>query len=142
MISIINEAWQWLGFKVIEVLQTNDFGNVIFKTDKNEFWRICPEDISCEKIADSEKEFINIFNDLINSEDWMMTNIINIAKSKLGELEVNQKYCLKTASVFGGKYEKANIGKINFEELILFSGEIGFQIKDMKDGEKIELKVI
>jgi hypothetical protein len=44
-------------------------------------------------------------------------------------------------AVIGGKYEGSNIGKINFSELIAFSGDLGFQIKDLKDGQKIKLKI-
>ncbi|OBQ46412.1 DUF1851 domain-containing protein [Tamlana sp. s12] len=132
MIAEINKAWNWKGFNATEIIRTNEFGNVIFKTDKNEYWRICPEEISCGKIAESDSEFI---------EDWEMTNLVNIAKSELGELKENEKYCLKMSAVIGGEYEKSNLGKISFAELIAFSGDLGFQIKDLKDGQKIKLNI-
>ena len=34
-----------------------------------------------------------------------------------------------------------NIGKISHESLIRFTGEMGFQIKDMPDGEKISFDI-
>ena len=141
MIAEINKAWNWKGFNATEIVRTNDFGNVIFKTDKNEYWRVCPEEISCEKIAESESEFDRLSTDSEFIEDWQMTNLVNIAKSELGELEENQKYCLKMPAGIGGEYEKSNIGKISFTELISFSGDLGFQIKDMKDGQKIKLNI-
>ncbi|MFY0715422.1 DUF1851 domain-containing protein [Seonamhaeicola sp. NFXS20] len=141
MIAEINKAWNWKGFNATEIVRTNDFGNVIFKTDKNEYWRICPEEISCGKIAESESEFDRLSTDSEFIEDWQMTNLVNIAKSELGELEENQKYCLKMPAVIGGEYEKSNIGKISFAELISFSGDLGFQIKDLKDGQKIKLNI-
>ena len=138
MIAEINRAWNWKGFNATEIVRTNDFGNVIFKTDKNDYWRICPEEISCGKIAESEPEFNKISSDSEFIEDWEMTNLVKIAKSELGELKENEKYCLKMASVIGGEYEKSNLGKISFSELIAFSGDLGFQIKDLKDGQKIK----
>jgi hypothetical protein len=45
------------------------------------------------------------------------------------------------AAVIGGEYEKSNLGKINFSELIAYSGNLGFQIKDVKDGQKIKLSI-
>ena len=139
MIAEINKAWNWKGFNASEIIQTNDFGNVIFKTDKNEYWRICPEEISCEKIAESESEFERLSTDSEFIEDWEMKNLVAVANSELGELAQNQKYCLKLPAVIGGEYEISNIGKISFVELISISGELGFQIKDLKDGEKIKL---
>jgi hypothetical protein len=138
MIAEINRAWNWKGFNATEIVRTNDFGNVIFKTDKNEYWRVCPEEISCGKIAKSESEFNKISSDSEFIEDWEMTNLVKIAKSELGELKENENYCLKMASVIGGEYEKSNLGKISFSELIAFSGDLGFQIKDLKDGQKIK----
>ncbi len=139
MITEINKAWNWKGFNATEIIRTNEFGNVIFKTDKNEYWRICPEEISCEMIAKTESELENIYSNSEFIEDWKMTNLVNAAKLELGELKENEKFCLKMAAVIGGKYEKDNLGKISFSELIAFSGDLGFQIKDLKDGQKIEL---
>jgi len=141
IINEINKAWNWKGFNATKIIQTNDFGNVIFKTDDNEYWRICPEETSCEKIAKTESEFERLSTDTEFNEDWEMTNLVTIAKSELGELAKNQKYCLKMPAIIGGEYDKSNIGKISFAELISFSGDLGFQIKDLKDGQKIKLNI-
>ena len=141
MISEINKSWNWKGFKAVEVLYENDFGNVIFRTEKSGFWRLCPEEISCLKIANTEIELKTLLDDSEFIEDWQMTNLISLAKNELGELDENMKYCLKMPAVLGGKYEVSNIGKINFQELISFSGNIGFQIKDLKDGQKIRFDI-
>jgi len=141
MITKINKAWNWKGFNATEIIRTNEFGNVIFKTDKNEYWRICPEEISCERIAETESEFNKVSSDSEFITDWEMTNLVNIAKSELGELKENERYCLKMAAVISGQYEKSNLGKISFSELIAFSGDLGFQIKDLKDGQKIKLNI-
>lgn len=141
MITEINKAWNWKGFNATEIIRTNEFGNVIFKTDKNEYWRICPEEISCEKIAETESEFDRISASSEFIEDWEMKNLVNIAISELGELKENEKFCLKMSAVIGGEYEKSNLGKISFSELIAFSGDLGFQIKDLKDGQKIKLNI-
>lgn len=141
MITEINKAWNWKGFNATEIIRTNEFGNVIFKTDKNEYWRICPEEISCEKIAETESEFDRISASSEFIEDWEMKNLVNIAISELGELKENEKFCLKMSAVIGGEYEKSNLGKISFSELIAFSGDLGFQIKDLKDVQKIKLNI-
>lgn len=141
MLTEINNSWNWKGFNATEIIRTNEFGNVIFKTDKNDFWKLCPEEISCKKIANNKSEFNKISTESEFIEDWEMTNLVEVAKSELGKLESGQKYCLKLAAVIGGQYEKSNLGKISFLELIAFSGDLGYQIKDMKDGQKIKLDI-
>ena len=139
--AIINKAWNWRGFNATKIIQTNDFGNVIFQTDKNEFWRICPEELSCEKIAQNENDYKKLLSDEEFLEDWEMTNLVNAANEKLGDLNKDEKYCLKMSPILGGEYNMDNLGKISFSEMILFSGDIGFQIKDLKDGQKIKLEI-
>lgn len=141
MIDQVNKAWSWKKVNAIQLLHINSFGNIIFETDKMEYWRICPEELSCEKIANSKAELEKLFNDEEFLEDWQMLNLVEIAKSELGILEENQKYCLKIPAILGGNYEVANFGKISFSELISASGDLAFQIKDVKEGEKIKLLI-
>ena len=141
MVNEINNAWNWKGFTATEVIKSNDFGNVIFKTSANEYWRIMPEELRCDLIAKSQQELEQLFKDKDFIEDWEMVNLVKSARSLLGELEPNQKYCLKLPAVIGGKYEEANLGKVSFSEQISFSGDLGYQIKDLKDGQKIKLNI-
>jgi len=63
MIDEINKAWNWKEIKAVEIMYVNDFGNIIFKNDNNEYWRICPEELTCEKIAESESELNKLMSD-------------------------------------------------------------------------------
>ncbi len=142
MISEINKAWGWKGFVASEVILINDFGNIIFKTENNGYWRICPEEISCCKIADDFDVLKQLKKDPEFRLDWNMSRLVQLAESKLGSLEPNQKFCLKTPALLGGKYEKDNFGKISFSELIQFSGAVGYQTKDLNDGDKVTITPI
>lgn len=141
LIKIINEGWSWFGFLTDEIKMVNDFGNLIVITKNGDYLRICPEELSCKFIAKTEKEYTNVINSDFFHEDWRMENLVRIVEGKFGKLGKNEKFCLKTPAVIGGKYSKPNIGKITFRELILFSGELAFQIKDLEDGQKIKLEI-
>jgi hypothetical protein len=141
LINKINESWGWIGIVVKDLIETNDFGNIIFKSTENDFWRICPEELSCEKIANSDLEFQDLKKQKDFNEDWHMENLTQIAINEYGPLKVNEKFCLKMPGVIGGEYKIENIGKIDFLELIAFSGDIAYQIKDLKDGEKIKIEI-
>lgn len=141
LINKINESWDWIGFVANKLIDTNDFGNIIFKSIKNDYWRICPEELSCVKIAENEKEFQELTRQKDFIEDWRMDNLIKIAKNEFGQLADNEKYCLKMPPVIGGEYKIENIGKIDFIELISFAGDLAYQIKDLKDGQKIKIEI-
>jgi len=142
MIEHLNKSWNWIGVNAEEIIQTNDFGNIIFKTNKGDYWRICPEELSCGKIANDESELNQRMNDKEFIEDWKMERLVNLAKSEFGELAETEKYCFIIPAVIGGAYSKENLGKINFKELIASSGDLAFQIKDLPNGQEVILRVI
>lgn len=139
MIDKINKHWGWIGFNATEIIRLNDFGNIIFKTELGNYWRICPEELYCIIIAKTTSELDTLFQDSEFIEDWDMENLIEIAEKKLGSLESNQKYYLVMPAIIGGAYSKENIQKISFSELISLSASLAYQMKDIKDGTKIKL---
>jgi len=139
MEEVIQKYWGWLGFEVKEVVEENDFGNIIFKTKTGEYWRICPEEVYCRIIADDVQAYRVAMYDREFKSDWAMEEYVEIAERKHGELKEGFKYCLKLPGVFGGEYIKENMGIVEFDKLIQFGGEMGEKIKDLPDGERIDL---
>ncbi|MFV0170869.1 hypothetical protein OBK12_04090 [Empedobacter falsenii] len=60
MLEIINNKWEWLNIKFIKIIDENDFGNLILLNNDKSIWRICPEELQCEKISESLEEFLEI----------------------------------------------------------------------------------
>lgn len=137
MLKIINRAWSWIAPPAIEIIAVNDFGNIIFLTEQQGYWRICPEELSCEKIAADKTAFEQTWNSPDFSEDWNMTELVTLAKNTLGELTEGEKYCLKMPGVLGGAYEASNLGKIGIDKLIDFSGDLGRQVSGLEDGQRV-----
>ena len=142
ILDIINDKWGWIGVKATRIINTNDFGNIIFKNEDDSIWRIIPEELECNLIAENIDGFSVLKEQHDFIEDWKMTNLVTASKKVLGELNEGQKYCLKLSPVLGGVYEKDNLGVISHEELIAFSGELAFKIKDLPDGANIKLDIV
>ena len=138
----INEAWNWTGIVAQEVIKVNQFGNIIFKDEREDYYRITPEELAIDKIASNDEEYLALLNDNKFVSDWEMKHFVTLAKSTLGELEKHEKYCLKIPGVIGGKYSADNFAKISFLELIAVSGDLAYQIKDLEDGDQVELKIV
>jgi len=138
----INQAWNWNGITADKILDTNDFGNIIFKSKNDKIYRICPEELSIEKIASSIYEYEKIRSNKEFILDWEMTELVELARIEAGELNKFEKYCLKIPAVISQDYSSENIGKISFSELISVSGDLAFQIRNLKDGQKVNLKII
>jgi len=142
MIETIRIAWGWAGLVPTEVLCANPFGNLIVKSADASYWRICPEMLTCEKIAEDYPAFSGIWNNRDFQFDWNMEKLVSMAKDKLGMFEEGRCYCFKVPPALGGTYDANNIAAISLKELIAFSGDIAEQIKDVPDGGKVEFKWI
>ena len=138
----IRSAWGWLGLEPTRVIAENDFGNLIIEDTKGAFWRLCPEECFCKKIASNRSELQTVMKDPEFATDWAMERIVEVARNVCGPLIAGKKYALKIPGCLGGEYVWENFAIVPLSELIGFSGTIAFQAKDLADGTKVELKVI
>ena len=59
---------------------------------------------------------------------WYMTELVTLAREKLGPLATGRKYCLKVPSVLGGEDGGDNLATVPLLALIRFSGEVAQQM--------------
>jgi hypothetical protein len=142
LLDEIKDAWGWVGIEPQEVVVENEFGNLIVKDSNDRFWRLCPEDVYCEVIAESIDEYNALVKDDEFLEDWFMSAMVLEAEKSLGKLEPGYKYHMVIPGIFGGDYGGSNIKVAPLPEIIRFSGDLGKQIKDLPEGAEIELNVV
>lgn len=122
-------------------MDDNDFGNLILKDVRGQYWRLCPEDLYCEVVANCREELDRLSKDQEFLSDWCMRGLVDQAFRLLGALAPGRKYCLKIPGVLGGEYGGDNLGTISLDELITASGYIAQRIADVPDGASIKLSV-
>ncbi len=142
LIAEIRNSWGWAGIEPIEVVGDNDFGNLIVRDVNGRYWRICPEDVYCEVIAQDENQLNSLSKNQEFLTDWHMSALVEQAKQSAGSLQKGRKYCLAIPSVLGGKYEASNIKTAPLAEIISLSGDIAKQIQNLPDGAEIRLNVV
>jgi hypothetical protein len=141
MLDIIRNSWGWTGLEPAEVVSSNPFGNLIVRAVDGAYWRICPEEWSCVKIAQSAIELTTQLAADKFRIDWEMSRLVELAGERQGPLSDGMCYCLKIPAVLGGSYEAENLGTITLNELIEFSGSMAEQIKDLPDGSQIKIEI-
>jgi hypothetical protein len=141
IVATIRNAWGWCGIEPAEVVGENAFGNLMVRDTSDRYWRLSPEECSCEVVARDKQELDALSKDQSFLADWYMTNLVALGEAKFSLLPPGRKFCLKIPAVLGGKYAAENLGTIALEELIAFSGDIAHQIKDLPDGARVRLKL-
>ena len=142
ILETVQSAWGWTGIKPAELVNENDFGNLIIKDAQGQYWRLCPEDCYCEVVAADQPAFEALAADSEFLVDWQMSALVDQAAQRLGPLASGRKYCLKIPGVLGGEYGGDNLGTISMVELIRFSGDIARQIAGLPEGTPIKISVI
>jgi len=137
LLSAIADGWGWKLGKPVAVVATNPFGNAIVKNDDGKFFRIIPEDLQCELLANSVAELEEKRKERDFIHDWEMTAMVVRAEAALGPLSEGEVYYLVVASVLGGKYSEENIRKISLLELFGFSGDVAEQVEGVPPGSRV-----
>jgi len=141
ILTTIQKGWGWSGIEPVEVVAVSPVGNVIVLDASGIVWRICPEELSAERIAHSMSAFEALRDAPEFVEDWEMGAFGREAERALGPPGDGRCYCLKIPAVLGGQYARENLGVISIAELLGASGSMAFQIKDIPDGQRVRLVV-
>ena len=142
LLDIIEESWNFTGLKPCAIIEINRFGNLLVEAIDGSYWRICPEELSCETIASSSDEFRRLRSSTEFQTDWEMQPLVELANAVLGPPPTGRCFCLKIPAVLGGAYDASNLGTITVSELLSVSGDIASQIKDLPNGTEVELEVV
>ena len=141
LLEVLRTTWGWTGIDPKEVVLQNEFGNLIVRDAGNQFWRICPEDIYCEVVADSERAYRTLLEDKEFGEDWKMAALVESARKELGPIQPGCVYHMTIPGPLGGKYDLSNIRTVPLTEAIGLAGEIGLQIRDLPEGTQVKIRV-
>jgi hypothetical protein len=133
VLKTIRNAWRWTGLNPAQIEAVNAFGNVIVRAVDGAYWRICPEELSCEVIARDAQEHAVLWADAHFQLDWQMERLVRLAQSRFGPVPDGRCYCLKVPAVLGGAYDMDNLGTIDLDELIACTGDVAEQIKEAPD---------
>ena len=136
----IRGAWAWAGLEPAAIVDINEFGNVLVLDTVGRYWRVCPEELAADVVAQNEPEFQRLRSDATFIDDWRMAPLVEKACSKLGPLPEGRCYCFKIPAVLGGAYDASNFGTISTRELISFAGDLAHQIRDLPDGSRVRLE--
>lgn len=142
VLEVLRTRWSWaLLAEATRVLAQNSFGNVLVELSDGSIWRVCPEDVTAAKVAESESAIPELWADQEFQTDWAGDAWIEVAEPALRPLGEGQCYGFKIWPVLGGAYDVENMTIKSRLEWLAVSGDVGRQIKDLPPGAQIRLDV-
>lgn len=139
LVERIQQAWGWTGLVPEQVVGDNPFGNLMIRDRDGSYWRLCPEDLYCRRLAEDRSALDVLSRDQDFLEDWYMAELVRLAEQQMGKAATGDCYCLKIPGVLGGAYGADNLGTIALHELISASGQLAEQLAGLPDGAQVTL---
>jgi len=141
LLSAVESSWGWTGLRPTAVVGDNPFGNLLIRDETEQYWRICPEDLSCVVVARTRAELDALSQNQEFLHDWYMTALVEQAEQRLGPLRPGYRYCLSVPGALGGQYGGDNLAMLPLLELVAASGHIAEQVRGLPDGAQVRLVV-
>ena len=141
LLSTIQSSWSWTGIRPLAILETNAFGNVLFKAYDQRYYRLIPEKLCLEIVGNDEAEYLQVIGKAEFQSDWLFQNLYQQCIKKLGILEGNRVFYFVKPPAIGGAYSIENIQTNSLKEVISLSGDLALQIRDLPDGTEVTLVV-
>src|SRR4051812_27121689 len=104
IIAAIEATWGWTGIRPAEVVGENDFGNLMVRDTVGRYWRLCPEELSCEVVAQTRCDLDQLSASPEFMRGWYMRAFVDQARETCGPLAEGRKYCLQIPAILGGEY--------------------------------------
>lgn len=140
LLEALRNSWSWAFATPKRVLACNRFGNALVELIDGTVWRVCPEDLTAEKVAASAADAALLRENEEFQLDWSVGAWVKTAESTLGPLAEGQCYGFKVWPVLGGAYAAENMTIKSLTEWLAVSGAVGRQVKDLPDGSRTTLE--
>jgi hypothetical protein len=142
ILHAIRDSWGWAGIDPVEVVGATAFGNLMVEDEQGRYWRVCPEALSCEVIAQTREALDEVSRDQAFLHDWYLQSMVDQAEEMLGLLAQGKVYHFVISPVLGGEYAIDNVRQLDHIEQLRFSGDLAREIKDLPDGAQVKLKIV
>jgi hypothetical protein len=142
LMEVVSDAWGFTGLAARAVVEVNPFGNLLVEDTAGRTWWLSPDQLSCKVVA-PDPEGLAVLRSMAGFRtDWRMERLVTQATAALGSPGPGKCFCLKHPGPLGGAYDRDNLATLALPELIAYAGHLAEQIKDVPDGERVEIKFV
>jgi hypothetical protein len=142
LVALFNEAWSWTRQSFVAITAINPFGHMILRDAEGHYAHCDPEMLTLTQVALGDEALFEYMAAPDVREIWEAKDFIEQAESLLGKIDAGRIYSWKIAPVLGGDFIPENMTTMALHEHIRFTGHIADQLKDVQDGQTIQLKVV
>lgn len=135
------ENWNWLLPDTFGVWLANSFGDLFLELESGEIALLDINAGKLEILADSQETFIDRISDPANAAAWLYMPLVDALRAQGIVPPHGSCYAFSRPPLLGGEYRPENVRLTELEAHLAFTGDLAEQLRDVKDGDEVELKV-
>ena len=137
----ICSAWQWLLMNQKSVILVSSIGDIfLLGTDDSVYWLQTDGGI-LTKVADNVTQFESFLSEKDKIDNWFLPLLIDKLINAGKTLKESEVYSFKIMCILGGDYSVENIEPTDISVHFALTGQISYQISDLPDGTKVNIKI-
>jgi hypothetical protein len=134
--------WSWLLGSSWSPILVSAAGDVFLTDSTGAVARLDTGVGALEPVAETREEFEAALDDPSTVADWFLEPVVNELRSEGKQLDRGQCYGFTILPIFQqGSYEASNRFCLTATEHIRVTGAMHLQLKDMADGETVQIEV-
>lgn len=135
------ENWSELLPEDFSILMANAFGDLFIETSDGAVALLDINAGSLATLAESRDAFLSKLGDERNAAAWLYLPLVATLRERGSVLHPGECYAFSRPPVLGGEYHPENVRIADFAGHLAFCGDIAEQLRDVEDGDEVELKV-
>ncbi len=140
--SEVLSPWSWSLPEEVTIWLMNRYGDLFLIMEGDAVHMLDVGIGTLKQLADSPDDFSDLLGEGDNANQWLMIPLVDSLVSSGQTLEPGQCYGYAQLPVFGGEYSVENTIVLPLDEHYSVTGSVHEQIKDVPDGEEVEIEIV
>jgi enolase len=139
-LQALQAGWGWTGVDFAGILAASPMGHCIVADTGDVLHYLDPDMGTLTRVGD-EGEMAAWLEQPENTVVWLADRLVAAARERLGPATGDEVYSLGLDAMAAGDYAHENLVKVPLAQLLLHSGDLARQLRDMPEGAGFTLRI-
>lgn len=140
LLDAVNEGWGWSGLTAKKVHAISPMGHLLISDEEDCFYYLDTDGLALHALGNEQAAQTHFANEE-NKKLWDAPGVVEQARVTHGDPPRGSVFTYEIAAMVEGDYSTDRMCILPLEELVLVSGSLANQIKDLPDGSQIAIEI-
>lgn len=141
VLDSVNEGWAWTGIRFVEIHAQSVMGHLMLSDEEGCYYYLDTDGMRMEPLGNLDAAKAHFAREETR-EIWEARGLIDPARERLGDPPEGSVFTLNPRDWITGDYKHENMCHLPLQEIVFLSGDLARQIKDLPDGQEIQIRIV